>query len=399
MNKRLSGKKIVLGITGGIAAYKSVVLLRLLIKEGAEVQVILTPYGKEFITPVTLSSLTGKPVIKDFFNANTGEWHSHVDLGLWADLMIIAPATANTIGKMANGICDNMLLTTYMSAKSHVMIAPAMDLDMWRQPATQRNIRQLEKDGVEIIDPDAGELASGLNGKGRMAEPDKIAETVLAYFEKSQRLKGKKALVTAGPTYEKIDSVRFIGNFSSGKMGFALAESLAKEGAEIKLITGPTSQTVNNPAIERIDVVTAEEMMTECLKLYPEVDYAFFSAAVADFKCAEIADNKIKRENYEDLCIKLVKNPDIAATLGKFKTNQINIGFALETENEEKNALEKLEKKNLDWIVLNSLNDPGAGFLIDTNKVTLISSKGEIKRFPTKSKKEVAEDIIKNVIP
>ena len=394
MNSVLRGKHIVLGITGGIAAYKSAFLLRLLVKEGAEVQVVMTPSAKEFITPVTLSPLSGKPVISEFFAANTGEWHSHVDLGLWADLFVIAPATANTIGKMANGIADNMLLTSYFSTKAPVMVAPAMDLDMWRHKATQRNINLIKKDGVNIVEPGTGELASGLSGKGRMAEPEVIVESIKSFFSSRMSLKGKKALVTAGPTYEIIDPVRFIGNFSSGKMGFALAEELAARGAEVKLVTGPTSLETTCDLIERIDVTSACEMLDECEKVYDNCDYAFFSAAVADYRPAKKFDKKVKREKEDIPIITLVKNPDIAKILGEKKIRQKNIGFALETDHEEINALEKIKKKNLDWIVLNSLNDPGAGFMKDTNKVTLYSSKGEKIGFETKSKREVAADIV-----
>lgn len=394
MNSVLRGKHIVLGITGGIAAYKSAFLLRLLVKEGAEVQVVMTPSAKEFITPVTLSPLSGKPVISEFFAANTGEWHSHVDLGLWADLFVIAPATANTIGKMANGIADNMLLTSYFSTKAPVMVAPAMDLDMWRHKATQRNINLIKKDGVNIVEPGTGELASGLSGKGRMAEPEVIVESIKSFFSSRMSLKGKKALVTAGPTYEIIDPVRFIGNFSSGKMGFALAEELAARGAEVKLITGPSSLETTYDLIERIDVTSACEMLDECEKVYDNCDYAFFSAAVADYRPEKKFDKKVKREKEDIPIITLVKNSDIAKILGEKKIRQKNIGFALETDHEEINALEKIKKKNLDWIVLNSLNDPGAGFMKDTNKVTLYSSKGEKIGFETKSKREVAADIV-----
>ena len=394
MNSVLRGKHIVLGITGGIAAYKSAFLLRLLVKEGAEVQVVMTPSAKEFITPVTLSPLSGKPVISEFFAANTGEWHSHVDLGLWADLFVIAPATANTIGKMANGIADNMLLTSYFSTKAPVMVAPAMDLDMWRHKATQRNINLIKKDGVKIVEPGTGELASGLSGKGRMAEPEVIVESIKSFFSSRMSLKGKKVLVTAGPTYEIIDPVRFIGNFSSGKMGFALAEELAARGAEVKLITGPTSLETTCDLIERIDVTSACEMLDECEKVYDNCDYAFFSAAVADYRPEKKFDKKVKREKEDIPIITLVKNPDIAKILGEKKIRQKNIGFALETDHEEINALEKIKKKNLDWIVLNSLNDSGAGFMKDTNKVTLYSSKGEKIGFETKSKREVAADIV-----
>lgn len=401
MNKDrlLEGKHIVLGITGGIAAYKSVMLLRLLIKAGAEVQVVMTPNAKEFVTPVTFSSLSGKPVVSEFFTANTGEWHSHVDLGLWADLMVIAPATASTIGKMANGIADNMLVTTYLSAKEEVMIAPAMDLDMWKHPSTQRNLAILEKDGVKIITPGSGQLASGLEGKGRMAEPSDIFTEIEKYFSSSQELIGKKAVVTAGPTYENIDPVRFIGNYSSGKMGFAISRELAKRGAEVVLVTGPVAlPTPLEGKIRRINVTSAQEMYEETLKEYQDCDIAVFSAAVADYTPEKCSDHKIKREKEEELIIKLKRNPDIAASLGKIKEKQINIGFALETDNEYDNAFKKLQSKNFDIIILNSLNDPDAGFMKDTNKITVINKNGDRKSYPAKSKNEVAKDITEAIL-
>ncbi len=393
----LKGKHIVLGISGGIAAYKSAVLLRLLIKNGAEVQVVITPNGKEFITPVTLSALSGKPVVSEFFTANTGEWHSHVDLGLWADLMIVAPATASTIGKMANGIADNMLITTYLSAKEQVMVAPAMDLDMWAHPSTQRNVEQLRRDGVIIVEPASGFLASGLSGKGRMQEPEKILEAVKDYFAKTQSLKGKKVVVTAGPTYENIDPVRFIGNYSSGKMGFAIADEFASRGADVTLVAGPVSVNCENPGVKRVDVTSAVQMCDTCLQAAENADCVVLAAAVADYAPAEVADSKIKRENTDGMTLRLVKNPDIAATLGKIKGDRILVGFALETDHERENALRKIEKKNLDWIVLNSLRDPKAGFMKDTNKVTIFSADGREFRFPAKSKREVASDIIDTV--
>lgn len=394
----LKGKHIVLGISGGIAAYKSAYLLRLLIKRGAEVQVVITPSGKEFITPTTLAALSQKPVVSEFFAANTGEWHSHVDLGLWADLMIIAPATANTIGKMANGIADNMLITTYLSAKEQVMVAPAMDLDMWRHPATQRNIATLKKDGVIIVEPGSGELASGLTGKGRMEEPEKIVEAAERYFASRETLVGKRVLVTAGPTYENIDPVRFIGNYSSGKMGFAIAEEFASRGAEVTLVVGPVSLTLSDNNIKRIDVTSAKEMCRVSVEAAADADIVVLAAAVADYAPESVADTKIKREGTDGMVLKLVKNPDIAATLGNDKREgQILVGFALETDNEHANALKKLEKKNLDWIVLNSLRDPGAGFMKDTNKVTIVSAAGATYAFETKSKREVAKDIVDTV--
>lgn len=383
-----------LGITGGIAAYKSAFLLRLLIKAGAEVQVVITPNGKQFITPATLAALSGKPVVSEFFAANTGEWHSHVDLGLWSDLMVIAPATASTIGKMTSGVADNMLVTTYLSAKSHVMVAPAMDLDMWAHPSTQRNIRTLLKDGVEIIMPASGELASHLQGKGRMEEPEEILRRIEAYFSKKETLKGKKVLVTAGPTYEEIDPVRFIGNYSSGKMGFAIAEEAAARGAEVTIVAGPVNIQTSNPLIKRIDVRSAKEMLAAAEANFDDCDIAILSAAVADYAPATRADSKIKREKTDEMTLHLVKNPDIAATLGVKKRNQLLVGFALETDHEQDNALRKMRNKNLDMIVLNSLRNPLAGFNKDTNQVTIIKADGTENEYPAKSKREVAGDIL-----
>ena len=391
----LKGKHIVLGITGSIAAYKSATLTRLLIKKGAEVQIVITPAGKEFITPVTLSALSGKPVISEFFASGDGTWHSHVELGLWADLMIVAPATASTIGKMANGIADNMLITTYLSMKAPVFVAPAMDLDMYRHISTQRNIGMLRNDGVHIIDPGEGELASHLEGKGRMEEPEKIVAVVEQFLDSPNDLTKKKILITAGPTYERIDPVRFISNFSSGKMGFALAEECASRGAEVLLITGPTALSLSHPNIRRVDVESAHEMYDAAIKTFPEMDAAILSAAVADYRPAQWTDEKIKRREGEEITITLTPNPDIAASLGKIrKPHQLIIGFALETSNEESNAGRKMEKKNFDFIVLNSLQDKGAGFGYDTNKVTILSRKGEKHSFELKTKKEVAKDII-----
>lgn len=395
--QKLKGKHIVLGISGGIAAYKSAYLLRLFIKAGAEVQVVITPNGKEFITPATLAALSGKPVVSEFFAANTGEWHSHVDLGLWSDLMVIAPATASTIGKMANGIADNMLITTYLSAKSHVMVAPAMDLDMWAHPSTQRNISSLEKDGVEIIQPSSGELASHLIGKGRMEEPDEILKRVEQFFSGKESLKGKKILVTAGPTYEDIDPVRFIGNYSSGKMGFAIAEEAAARGAEVILVTGPVSLTTASDRILRIDVRSARQMLEAVDKVFVDCDAAILSAAVADYAPEDYHDSKIKREKTEGLTLKLVKNPDIASHLGAKKKDKILVGFALETDHEHDNAIEKMRKKSLDMIVLNSLRNPLAGFNKDTNQVCILKKDGTEIEFPAKSKREVACDIIDEV--
>ncbi|NDV77946.1 bifunctional phosphopantothenoylcysteine decarboxylase/phosphopantothenate--cysteine ligase CoaBC [Dysgonomonas sp. 511] len=393
----LKDKHIVLGITGSIAAYKAASLARLLIKAGAEVQIVITPSGKEFITPVTLSALTGKPVVSEFFTANDGTWHSHVDLGQWADLMLIAPATAATLGKMANGIADNMLITTYLSMKAPVMIAPAMDLDMFAHPSTTRNIEMLRSYGNIIIEPAAGELASHLIGKGRMEEPEKILEVVEAFFAKKETLDKKKILITAGPTYEKIDPVRFIGNYSSGKMGFALAEECAGRGAEVTLVAGPVALKVNHPNIKRIDVESAEQMYNASVGVFGDMDAAILCAAVADFRPAEQYTQKVKRGE-DDLTIALTPNKDIAASLGKMKKGgQMLVGFALETNDEEANALRKMEKKNLDYIVLNSLNDAGAGFQHDTNKISILNRNGERKDFPLKSKKEVASDIIEEV--
>lgn len=389
----MKGKKIVLGITGSIAAYKAAVLARALIKEGAEVQIVITPAGKEFITPVTLSALTSKPVISDFFAQRDGTWHSHVDLGLWADAMVIAPATASTIGKMAHGIADNMLVTTYLSMKAPVFIAPAMDLDMFAHPATQRNLDILRSYGNHIIEPAEGELASHLVGKGRMEEPEKIVEVLKNFFASRQELSGKRILVTAGPTYEKIDPVRFIGNYSSGKMGYALAEECAERGAEVTLISGPVNLTTTHPRIHRINVESAAEMYEAATRLYPTCDAGILCAAVADFTPAAVADHKIKREK-DDLVLRLMPTHDIAAVLGKNKNpQQILVGFALETNDEAAHAQDKLHRKNFDFIVLNSLNDKGAGFRCDTNKITIIDASGSVP-YPLKPKREVAADII-----
>lgn len=394
----LNGKHIILGISGGIAAYKAVSLLRLFVKAGAEVQVVITPSGKEFITPVTLSALSKKPVISEFFTANTGQWNSHVDLGLWADAMVIAPATASTIAKMANGVADNMLITTYLSAKEKVFVAPAMDLDMWRHPATQRNLRTLASDGVDIIEPEAGELASGLIGKGRMEEPERIFSYVENWFASEDSLKGKKILITAGPTHENIDPVRYIGNYSSGKMGFALAAEALRRGAEVTMVCGPVSLTLEHPALRRVDVVSAKEMCRQCEAIFPEMDAAIMCAAVADYAPAVVADKKIKREKLDELSLKLVRNPDIAATLGEMKTpRQTLVGFALETDNALENAKSKLRRKGLDAIVLNSMSDPEAGFGKDTNKVTIIRADGTVIPFEAKPKTQVAADILSSI--
>lgn len=395
----MKGKHFILGISGGIAAYKSATLLRLFIKAGAEVQVVMTPAGKEFITPVTLSALSGKPVVSEFFTANTGEWHSHVDLGLWADAMVIAPATASTIAKMANGVADNMLITTYLSAKAPVFVAPAMDLDMFAHPTTTRNLDLLRSYGNTIIEPASGELASHLVGKGRMEEPENIFKVIEAFFAHKEDLKGKRMLVTAGPTYEKIDPVRFIGNYSTGKMGYAIAEEAASRGAEVVLVSGPVDLTTRHPAIDLVKVESAREMLAACEERFDSVDYAVMCAAVADYAPADCAATKIKREGNEPPVIHLVKNPDIARTLGmKKRPGQKMVGFALETDHEFDNAMTKLRSKNLDMIVLNSLRDKGAGFGTDTNKITIFTADGGETSFALKSKREVAADIIDTLI-
>ncbi len=392
----LKGKHIIVGITGGIAAFKIATLVRLLIKRGAEVQVVMTPNAKEFITPVTLSALTGKPVVSEFFTANTGEWHSHVDLGLWADALVIAPATASTIGKMANGIADNMLVTTYLSAKAPVFIAPAMDLDMMAHPSTVRNIDLLRSYGNHIIEPAEGELASHLIGKGRMEEPENIVKVLDEFFSSSRPLSGKKILVTAGPTYERIDPVRFIGNFSTGKMGYALADAAARAGAEVTVISGPVSVSPSERSVKVIGVESACQMAKECERLFPETDIAIMCAAVADYAPAEFHETKIKRESRDTVTLELKRNPDIAATLGSMKKmNQKLVGFALETDHEDENALKKLHSKNLDMIVLNSLAVPGAGFATDTNKVTVFKADSSKIELPLMSKKDTAENIIR----
>ena len=391
----IKGKHIVLGITGGIAAYKSAMLARLFIKAGAEVQVVMTPSAKEFISPVTLSALTGKPVVSEFFTANTGEWHSHVDLGLWADAMVIAPATACTIGKMAHGVADNMLVTTYLSAKAPVFVAPAMDLDMMAHPSTQANLDLLRSYGNRIIEPASGELASHLVGKGRMEEPENILRVLEDFFSRQGEFKGKKVLVTAGPTYEKIDPVRFIGNYSSGKMGYAIADEFAARGADVTLVSGPVSVKCKNPGVKVISVESACEMLAASEAEFDAADVVVLTAAVADYAPASPSDCKIKREGNDVPVISLVKNPDIAATLGARKhKGQFIVGFALETDNEELNALDKIRRKNLDAICLNSLRDAGAGFAVDTNKVTILTAAGT--QFPgeLKSKREVAADIV-----
>lgn len=392
----LKGKNIVLGVTGSIAAYKAAVLVRLLVKEGATVQVVMTPSAKDFITPLTLSTLSGRPVMCDFFQSDNGAWNSHVELGLWADAMIVAPATASTLGKMANGVADNLLVTTYLSMKAPVFIAPAMDLDMYAHPSTQRNVEVLKSYGNHIIEATAGELASHLCGKGRLEEPEVIVGLLKDFFLGSKALAGKKVLVTAGPTYEKIDPVRFIGNYSSGKMGFAIAEECAAQGADVTLIAGPVSMECKNPGIKRVDVESACEMYDAAMQAFPSCDVAVLSAAVADYRPTQCAPVKMKR-TADDMFIELTPNSDIAASLGAVKNeNQLLVGFALETDNAEENARLKLQKKNLDFIVLNSLEDKGAGFACDTNKVTIIDKQGK-SDFPLKSKKDVAKDIVAHI--
>lgn len=393
----LQGKRIVVGITGSIAAYKTCSLIRLFIKAGAEVQVVITPAGKEFITPVTLSALTSKPVISEFFSQRDGSWHSHVSLGLWADAMVIAPCTASTIGKMAHGIADNMLITTYLSMKAPVFIAPAMDLDMYKHPATQANLQTLRSYGNHIIEAADGELASHLIGKGRMQEPEEIFNVIHDYFHSAETLplQGRRVMITAGPTYEKIDAVRFIGNFSTGKMGFALAEVCAEKGAEVELIAGPVSLVTSHPNIHRTDVTSAQEMYEAAMRTFTSCDTAILCAAVADFTTEKVCEQKIKREDSGGLHLDLVPTHDIAAELGRVKKKgQTLVGFALETNDEVAHATDKLRRKNLDFIVLNSLKNPGAGFAVDTNQVTILFADGKQKAYPLKSKKEVAQDIV-----
>ena len=388
----LKGKKIVLGITGSIAAYKACLIIRGLVKADAEVQVVITPAGKEFITPITLSALTQKPVISDFFSQRDGTWHSHVALGLWADAMLIAPCTASTLGKMANGIADNMLITTYLSMKAPVFIAPAMDLDMYQHPTTQQNMERLKSFGNQIIEPASGFLASGLEGKGRMEEPENIVAYLDMFFEKKD-LQGKRIMITAGPTYEKIDPVRFIGNYSSGKMGFALAEVCARRGAEVTLVAGPVALKTSHPNIHRVNVESCQEMFDAATQAFAQTDAAILCAAVADFRPSEVADQKIKRVG-QTMDIHLVPNPDIAAELGRMKREgQVLVGFALETNDEEANAQRKLEKKNLDFIVLNSLQNKGTCFRSDENQISIITRTGQ-QDYERKAKQEVASDII-----
>lgn len=389
----LRGKKIVLGITGSIAAYKSCLIIRQLIKRGAEVQVVITPAGKEFITPITLSALTSKPVISDFFSQRDGTWHSHVALGLWADAMLIAPATASTIGKMAHGVADNMLITTYLSMKAPVFVAPAMDLDMYAHPSTQENLATLRRYGNHIIEPGSGFLASHLEGKGRMQEPEVIVQELEDFFTPKD-LSGRRILITAGPTYEKIDPVRFIGNYSSGKMGFALAEECARRGADVELVAGPVTLTTSHPRIRRTNVESATEMMQACQSLWATCQAGILCAAVADYTPAAVADRKIKREKQGAMALELTPTQDIAAMLGTNKQpGQVLAGFALETDEEQHNAQDKLRRKRFDFIVLNSLRDAGAGFRVDTNKISIIDAETQTD-YPLKSKREVAADII-----
>lgn len=392
----IAGKKIVLGITGSIAAYKACLIIRGLVKRGAEVQVVITPAGKEFITPVTLSALTHKPVISEFFSQRDGSWHSHVDLGLWADAMLIAPCTASTLGKMAHGIADNMLITTYLSMKAPVFIAPAMDLDMYNHSATQENLRTLIGYGNHVIEPGCGFLASGLEGKGRMEEPEKIIQALEDFFQAQQDLKGKKILITAGPTYEKIDPVRFIGNYSSGKMGFALAEECAKRGAEVTLIAGPVALSCSS-GIHRVNVESCQEMYNASIEAFPLQDAAILCAAVADFKPAMTADRKIKRGE-DGLRLQLEPTQDIAASLGKMKQErQRLVAFALETDHEESNAESKLKKKNADFVVLNSTRNKGTTFRTDDNQIIIVSPQGK-KEYGKKPKSEVARDIVNELV-
>lgn len=394
----LAGKKILLGISGSIAAYKSAVLTRLLVKSGAEVKVIMTQSAHDFITPLTLATLSKNPVLTQFSRNETGEWNNHVELGLWADLMIIAPASANTIAKMSTGVCDNLLMATYLSARCPVFFAPAMDLDMLQHPSTQQNISRLLQYGNLQINPGFGELASGLVGSGRMAEPEEIIAQLEEHLLKNLPLRGKRALVTAGPTYEALDPVRFIGNNSTGKMGYAIAEEMANKGAQVTLVSGPTHLSTSHPAIELIRSTSAEEMFQACSKVFPETELTVLSAAVADYRPVHRADQKIKKTG-DTLTVELIKTHDIAAELGKQKkNNQFMVGFALETENERSNAQKKIQTKNFDLIVLNSLNDQGAGFGYDTNKVTMIDRANNIKEFNLKSKKEVARDIVNEII-
>lgn len=394
----LTNKNILLGVCGSIASYKSASLTRLLVKAGANVRVVMTKDACNFITPLTLSTLSKNPVLSEYFDPKTGTWNNHVELGLWADILIIAPASANTLAKFANGLCDNLLSAVYLSAKCPVYFAPAMDLDMWKHPATQKNISSLMSYGNLMIKPAYGELASGLTGEGRMAEPEEIIQFILDKYQEGLPLKGKKALVTAGPTYEAIDPVRFIGNHSSGKMGYAIAEQLSALGAEVTLVSGPTSLNLIDKRINRIDVTSAEEMLQACLSKFNNCDITICSAAVADYRPKEVSSLKIKKDSPE-FGLDLVKTPDILAKLGQEKkAGQILIGFALETNNEVENAIKKLEKKNLDFIVLNSMNDEGGAFKNDNNKITIIDRAKKQEKFELKPKNEVAVDICKKIL-
>jgi phosphopantothenoylcysteine decarboxylase / phosphopantothenate---cysteine ligase len=397
----LKGKHILVGVTGGIAAYKTAAIVRLLVREGAEVKVVMTPHAKDFITPLTMATLSRNPVFSEFFNPENGDWNSHVDLGIWSDLFLIAPATANSMAKMANGIADNLLLTTYFSARCPVFVAPSMDLDMLKHPATVINIETLRAFGNTILEPATGELASGLTGKGRMAEPEDIMKEILSFFSKKKRdkpLTGKHILINAGPTREPIDPVRFISNQSSGKMGIALADAAVEYGAEVELVLGPVSVRPLSKEVNITDVITADEMAAECISRFKECDIAILSAAVADYSPENPGKNKIKKENMEML-LQLKPTTDIAASLGKMKKPaQIIAGFALETDNEIRNAMDKLKRKNFDMIVLNSLNEPGAGFEFSTNKVTIIDRNNNIDNFELKSKDEVAHDILDKIV-
>lgn len=394
----LKGRKILLGITGSIAAYKSALLVRLLVKQEAEVRVVLTPSARDFVTPLTLATLSGNPVLTEFQSAETGTWNNHVELGLWADAMVIAPASANTIEGMAHGRCDNLLLATYLSARCPVFVAPAMDMDMLAHPSTQSNLATIRRFGNQLISTNVGELASGLVGDGRMAEPEEITARLNTFFTEKKKLTGKRALVTAGPTYEAIDPVRFISNHSSGKMGFSIAEVLAEEGALVHLVTGPTREETHHPGITVHPVVSADDMFKACSDIFPTVEIAVLSAAVADYKPMKAEEQKIKKKD-GPLALELTRTPDIAAALGRQKkAGQVVVGFALETENEQQNAEQKLKAKNFDLIVLNSLNDPGAGFGGNTNKVSLIRKGSPIKELPLKSKRDVARDIVHEIL-
>ncbi len=392
----LKGKNIIIGVTGSIAAYKAAMLVRLLVKEGAAVKVIMTPLSKQFITPLTMATLSKNPILVDFFDPENGSWNSHVDLGTWANALLIAPASANTLAKMANGIADNLLLTTYLSARCPVFVAPAMDLDMFSHPTTTKNIKALQSIGVHVIEPASGELASGLDGKGRMEEPETIVRFLCDRLSPAD-CSGKKVMVTAGPTYEPLDPVRYIGNHSSGKMGYAIAEELAARGADVILISGPVNLSVNHPSIQKIDVNTANEMYQAAIENFRGVDAAIMAAAVADFTPETVQLEKIKdKQNYN---LQLKPTQDIAAALGKQKQKgQVLVGFALETQNETENAMRKMEQKNFDFIVLNSLNDRGAGFGVSTNKVSIIDTNRNIQQFELKSKLEVAKDIVNQLV-